>query len=111
MNANDLVSCVKATLVDNALRDYLEALEKFPRDEVADPYWQSVLKLYDSVAPQEKMTIIEIMRQVTIDSIAGMFGILDGTIVCPHGEEIRVMNLEQVVISGDLQDRFLEDYV
>ena len=46
---------------------------------VTDPYWKRLLTLYRGLPPRQRKVVLEIMRQVQVDTVSELFGIFDGT--------------------------------
>lgn len=70
-----------------------------------------MLALYQSLSPAQRPVILEIMRQVEIDTVSAIFGILDGSSTL-DGKSADVELLHKTArsrtrLDGDLQDLFL----
>lgn len=102
MTPEKFVEAVLKTVVEDGIASYKEILAADP-GEATDPYWKRVLDLYQSLAPAQREVILEIMRQVEIDTVSGIFGILDGE----DFELFHKTAKSRVRLNGDLQDLFL----
>lgn len=97
------------TVVDEGVSSYKNIFAH--PGTVTDPYWARVLALYRSLPRGQRKVILDIMRQVQIDTVSHVFGILDGS----TGLDGRARDFEltakarkrKVRLDGDLQDLFL----
>ena len=109
MTPEKFVERVLKTVVEEGNASYQEIFAD--PGEVTDEYWQRVLELYRSLSPAHRKVILEIMRQVSIDTIAEIFGILDGSSgLDGRSEDFELFHKtakSRVRLNGDLQDLFL----
>ena len=110
MTPDAFVKDVMRTVVDDGVTLYRGILAR--PGEVTDPYWRRVLALHRSLPPRQRRVILEIMRQVQVDTLSEIFGILDGESAL--GGRIQEFELvhkrprgARVRLNGDLQDLFL----
>lgn len=79
---------------------------------VTDPYWKRLLTLYRGLPPRQRKVVLEIMRQVQVDTVSELFGIFDGTsALAGRSEDFELFHKKgqkRVRLNGDLQDLFLE---
>ena|SRR5690349_12546215 len=109
MTPKRFVKSVMTTVVDDGVESYRQIFAR--PGVVTDPYWKRVLDLYRSLPRRQRKVILEIMRQVQVDTVSHLFGILDGS----SGLDARVDGFEliaktrkrKVRLNGDLQDLFL----
>lgn len=109
MNADQFVKRILKAVVEDGVASYRRNLAH-PGD-VTDPYWKRLLALYRSLAPAQRRVLLEIMRQVEIDTVSEIFGILDGTSALRGAIEdfelVHGSGKKRVRLNGELQDRFL----
>lgn len=108
MNDGDFVNCIRSNIIDANLQIYKDIFAKTESD-VSNSYWKKVLRFYGSLENPEKEILFKIIRQVMVDTISNLFGILDGVCITqeiPFGE--LTLELSGQRINGDLQDLFLE---
>ena len=101
------VDCLLDGIVKENLTMYKEILDT-PLTEVTDKYWQEVITLYNSVDKDKKLTIIEIFKQVMIDTISNILGIIDGNVSLGDFEHELKLRIDDVEVEDSLQDTFLE---
>ncbi|MEO1019204.1 MAG: hypothetical protein AAFY56_16165 [Pseudomonadota bacterium] len=78
------------------------------RDHVTDEYWESALGLCDSLDEKGRAALLRIMRQVSVDTVANMFGILDGSSSGLVGAgRFTLLDDAGSKLNGELQDIFL----
>ncbi len=71
-------------------------------------YWKDVKQLYSTFNQKQKEIYYEIIRQVMIDTISCVFGILDGT-TSMNGMECNInVEINGCSTEHELQDIFLE---
>lgn len=108
MNDRDLVQEFLSRCVDDNVDSYKQLLEKLPRDEAKDPYWIKLLDFYDRSNNEDRQFIIELMRQVSIDSVASVLSIIDGVGYTELNEDLVLSDDHGNSLQGDLSDMFLE---
>jgi hypothetical protein len=98
------------TVVDGGVAMYKETLSD--PGPVTDPYWKRLLAFYRGLPARQRKVVLEIMRQVQVDTVSELFGILDGTsALAGRSESFELFHKKgprRVRLSGDLQDLFLE---
>jgi predicted RNA polymerase sigma factor len=77
-------------------------------ETATDEYWIAAKRFFDSLSSTDRQLVLRIMRQVAIDTVSTMFGILDGTSPMPGGLEDFKLTHKATRLNGDLQDLFLE---
>lgn len=110
MSPEKFIGGVLKTVIEEGVASYKEIFAD--PGEVTDKYWMRVFDLYRSLSPAHRKVILEIMRQVEIDTVSEIFGILDGTNQINGKFEkfdlIHKTGKSSVRLNGDLQDLFLE---
>ncbi|QNK02241.1 hypothetical protein [Dyella telluris] len=108
MTPDEFVASLSVAVVDENNAIYRSLLLNTRAEQAADPYWQRVLKLFGELSADQREVLLELTRQVTIDAVANVLGIIDGTcrlsgeggrfrLICAGGD-----------LGGDLQTLFLE---
>lgn len=110
MEPLDFVNGVRKSVIEDNLTTYKEIFEKTSQDQASDPYWKDALALFSSLDEKQKTTLYKIIRQVQVDNISTMFGILDGTSYVDSRATDLKLTLDDSgqVLNGELQDLFLE---
>lgn len=110
MSPEKFIDGVLKTVIEEGVASYEEIFAD--PGEVTDEYWMRVLDLYRSLTPAHRKVVLEIMRQVQVDTVSEIFGILDGTSqISGKFEEFDLIHKTRkanVRLNGDLQDLFLE---
>lgn len=72
-----------------------------------DEYWSDLKEFYDTLSDRQKEVFFRVIKQTIIDSISGVFGVLDGSSnLGGTTYECDVM-VDGVDMEHDLQDYFL----
>ncbi len=72
-----------------------------------DEYWADLKEFYDTLSTRQKEVFFRVIKQTIIDSISGVFGVLDGSSnLSGTTYECDVM-VDGVDMEHDLQDYFL----
>jgi membrane-bound ClpP family serine protease len=110
MTPKELVDALKAELVDGSVEVYRDLLEETDEREVSDAYWKRLLALYDSLSSEHKEALLQVMRQVAVDTVSNVLGVLDGSSVLESAPEqlyLAVDSNRTKRLNGELQDEFL----
>ena len=106
MTPEQFVAAVRAEVIDNS--GYQEIL-RTPFKDVTDPYWRKVIDLYQRLDPNDKEVIASIFRQVAVDTISEVLGILDGVADVASFPIALELTCSGTQLNGDLQDYFLAE--
>jgi hypothetical protein len=108
MKDQTFVTRIWASVVEEAMRSYTKALKE--SEPPTDEYWTALRQLYDTLSPAQKKVLLAIMRQVAIDTVSHLFGILDGSSsIRGRFEDFDLIHRSSATkLDGDLQDLFLE---
>jgi hypothetical protein len=93
-------------VVDENINSYREMLSSFPREDARDPYWIKLFSLFDSMSVEDRDLLVQIMRQVSIDTIASLLSIIDGSGYSDL-KGLRLVDGNGNDIQGDLSNIFL----
>lgn len=104
----EFVKRLYKTLVTDGINEYENLLKNTNSKEAADPYWISTLELYEQLSSEQKEKMLKFAEQIIIDTISGVFGILDGSSALSGGNFEFDIKINGVNTENELQDTFLE---
>ena len=107
MIKNRFIVEIRNRVVNDNVNSYKKLFENLPRSKAKDPYWISLLALYDRLSSSEKELIIRVVRQVSIDTTATMLALIDGIGYSELGEEFKLIDSKGNQYQGDLSNIFL----
>ncbi len=111
MKPENFVKEVKKSIVEENESLYRDLFENTNASEATDEYWKEALKLFSGLDDNGKEALFKIMRQVSVDTVSNLFGVLDGVSSLDGVDEefkLSASDNENEIINGDLQDIFLE---
>lgn len=110
MTPEVFVSQVRAVIVQQNFTLYKDLFETIRSDAASDDYWKRALALHRSLSETDRSVLFEIMRQVAVDTVSNLLGILDGTCAVDGLREGFVLTSQpdNQTLNGNLQDLFLE---
>ncbi len=110
MNSEVFVNKVRNAVIENNSDADKELFESTSIESATDPYWRRVLGLYRSMNAEQQTILLEAMRQVRVDTVSEIFGILDGSSALegPREDFSLTTTSDRQKINGSLQDLFLE---
>jgi putative transposase len=110
MNAKTFAVELYESIVNDNLRLYQDLFNNTDTSTVKDQYWKEAIGFYRSLSDEDKVVFFKVVKQVEIDTISNVLGVLDGVVsMSGFNDEIDVMlRKNQEKINGDLQDLFLE---
>ena len=110
MTPQNFITQVHSVVVQQNLSIYKDLFESTTPDSANDPYWNRALALHHSLNDADRIVLYEIMRQVTVDTVSNLFGILDGVSALggPHEDFMLTSQPDKQKLNGNLQDLFLE---
>jgi hypothetical protein len=110
MTPENFVDGVLKTVISESVDSYQELFAD--PGEVTDPYWKRALALYETLSSAQRKVLFEIVRQVKVDALSEIFGILDGSSQLNNKfhdfELFYTGGKSRVKLNGDLQDLLLE---
>lgn len=109
MSVSALVGAIRTSVIDENLKIYSDLFNETDRAEAADRYWSDALAFFDSLSEADRDMLFRIIRQVSIDAVSNVLGVLDGSSFAEgvDGEIVVQISPSGDVISGDLQDAFV----
>ena len=103
----EFVKSVYATIVEEGEKIYKELYENTKITEQTSDYWKNAIELYKSFNVQQKDVFFQIIRQIMIDTISGIFGAFDGSSTLINGDFECEVRINGVFSENELQDNFL----
>lgn len=109
MSVAEFVDAIRVSVIDENMKIYSDLFYGTDRTGVSDDYWSKALAFFDTLSEADRATLFGIMRQVSIDTVSNVFGVLDGSSYAEgiDGEISVQLSPSGDVISGDLQSAFL----
>lgn len=98
------VQQIKRDIVDENTAYYVDILENFDISELSGDFWYDTIKCYRTLSSDEKKSFDTFIRQIIIDTLSNIFGIVDGTVDFPTELELRDESDNRL---EDIQDHFL----
>ncbi len=110
MTPEHFVSQVRSAVVHQNTTIDKNLFESTAPEGASDPYWKRALTLHLSLSKAERAVLFEIMRQVRVDTVSELFGILDGSSALegPREDFVLTAQSNNQKLNGNLQDLFLE---
>lgn len=108
MTPQDFVSKLGAEVVDKNYATYRSLLLDTSVSKALDPYWQRVLTLFGELSDEQREILLELTRQVTIDAVANVLGVIDGTVALADADDAFRLTYGGQELEGELQSIFLE---
>jgi hypothetical protein len=106
MNKRDLAIGLHRDVVTANAALYQGIFESDP-DKATDPYWKEALSFHAELTRDQRAVLLRIMRQVSVDTISNVLGLIDGSSVMEGYRGTFILHYDGQVLS-DLQDAFLE---
>ncbi|WP_295121511.1 hypothetical protein [uncultured Chitinophaga sp.] len=108
MQVLEFVENLKAKIIDNSIIEYGDLLDR--ANNATDSTWQSIFAVYDKLTEQEKISFLNFIRLIKVNTLSAVLGVLDGSSYLSAHRETFILTSESdgEVLSGSLQDLFLE---
>ncbi len=109
MTPETFVAEIRKAVVEGNVALYKDLFESADA-RVTDAYWKRALVLYRSLDEASRLVFFEVLRQVSVDTVSSIFGVLDGTstLETQREEFVLASSPEMQKLNGELQDLFLE---
>lgn len=110
MTPDEFVRQLHSSIVEGNANTYRDLFTRTDVKDVTDPYWLRATGLYSSLDNVQSAVFVEVMRQVTVDTISSVLAVLDGVSRLEgQAEDLTlIFDHSPVRLNGDLTDRFLE---
>ena len=92
-------------LISSGTERYRHMYESMSQQIHCDGYWGDIKKFYDSLTIQQRNVFFSVIEQTMIDTISGIFGVLDGS----SNLNGNVYECD-VIVNGIDMDHDLQDY-
>ena len=108
MKADVFTAQIKKAIIEENTGIYRDLFDN--TKSAIDPYWVRALELYNALDENQRNVFIEVVRQTAIDSVSNVFAVVDGvTQLDGQDGDIR-FSCGDDELTGELQDRFLEQF-
>ncbi|AHX14776.1 hypothetical protein [Dyella jiangningensis] len=108
MTPESFVWKLHATVVEDNHAIYRALLLNTDPKDAFDPYWKRVLTIFSDLSAEQREVLIELTRQVAIDTTANVLGVIDGTRALEDVDGEFRLTYGARNLAGDLQSLFLE---
>jgi len=107
MEAIEFVRKLKERVIENDNKVYQNLLET--TIEAQDPIWQDVLPVYKNMTLAQRLTFLQFIRMIQVNTLSHVLGVLDGSTSLSENGVNFVLKTEEKdeLINGDLQNVFL----
>lgn len=110
MKPKEFVEGIRESVIDSNLQIYKNLFQNTELGQAKDPYWIKALSFFKTLNNEQREIFFSILRQLEVDTVSNILGILDGTSFfnkqIEDFELTTSANIEK--INGELQDIFLE---
>ncbi len=96
------------TIVNENCDIYKDLYENTEITEKTVLYWKNALELFRNLDDKQKEVFFSVIRQTIIDTISGVFGVIDGTSTLGDEEFEFNFCINGIDTEQELQDTFLE---
>ncbi len=111
MNDKEFIKAIRSEVIDSNIQMYKDMFADMLADnttEVTDPYWKKVKLFYGSLESPQREVLFSIMRQVLVDTLSNVLGIIDGGCILNDFRGDFELSMDGQSLAGDLQDLLLE---
>jgi hypothetical protein len=109
MTSEEFSRKIYDVVVEENMTIYRQTFLRTKPSEVTDPYYKRVFTLFDELSPAQKDCLFEIMRQVTVDSVSSVLGVIDGSSFIDSSAPTFELMCGAEHLEGDLQMYFLNE--
>ena len=108
MKPSHFVNQIRKIVIEESNEFYKESFNT--NITATDKYWKKAIEFFNKLDNEGKQMLFEIIKEVEVDTISCIFGILDGVIWIDGQENDFILTIEdsESIINGDLQSIFLE---
>lgn len=108
MEANEFVKKIRNLIIDENLSIYKGIFETTPKSQITDEYWKAAINMFEQLNIKQKEILYKIIRQVEVDTISNVFGVIDGAVSIDNNQNEFELKVGGNMLNGDLQDLLLE---
>lgn len=111
MNTEEFVNKIKHSVIESNQETYRFLLSNTTEENASDEYWKKLLKIFHSLSPNDQEFLLMVMKQVSVDTLSNLFGILDGSSeIGAKFEDFELIHKNSKnKINNDLQDTFMRE--
>lgn len=106
MKPEKFVEATYQYLVEGGI-DHLKPMLEAPLESIKDEDWRGMISLLKQLTPEQQQAVLNLAKVVAIDTVAGMFGILDGSSCMMENQPDFILKDDNGILNGDLQEIFL----
>ncbi len=110
MRPEDFVKKIIQSVINKNNETYRSLFDETKLNEVNEEYWINALHFYNSLSHENKEVLLSIIKQITVDTVSNIFGIIDGSSSLDGKFEdfTLLYNNNGQKLNGDLQDILLQ---
>ncbi|GLQ97300.1 hypothetical protein [Dyella mobilis] len=108
MTPESFVSKLNVAVVEENNAVYRALLLNTDSSRASDPYWKRVLAVFNDLNSDQREVLIELTRQVAIDTAANVLGVIDGKHALEGADGEFRLTYGARNLAGELQSLFLE---
>jgi predicted nucleic acid-binding protein len=109
MKPLNFVNQIRKYVIDENLNIYKDLYRNTKAKDVKDVFWKKSLSLFNKLDNDEKNHFFEILRQVEIDTVSNVLGVIDGVVQFENQLDLTLyIENSNEPINGELQDILLE---
>ena len=111
MTAEEFVSAVQKEILERNMNIYENLFKSISAENVKDTRLRMILLAYNTMNEEQRNAFFLMSKQVLIDTISCLFGILDGTSLVDNFRDNFFLSYgpNPEKLNGDLQDYFLSN--
>jgi hypothetical protein len=109
MSPEEFVDAIRKEVIGQTIMDYQGIYRDTDRSRAeGDPLYGPAFEIYDALPEEKRAAFMVVLRQAMVDTVSGVFAVLDGVQRLQSQDDKLVLQHGQEILSGDLQDLFLE---
>jgi hypothetical protein len=109
MDSKELANLLKNGIIHENLESYKGLFTNNSPLEIKDPYFKEAVNFFNTLSDDHKQIFFSILRQVMIDSISNVLGVIDGSSCLSESEGDFALLYEGRTLEH-LQDYFLSQF-
>lgn len=108
MTAQELVSGIRATVIDENMEIFRRLFIETLPENATDPYWKRALTLFNSLSEADRNVLLDIVRNTAVATTSHLLGVLDGeNPISVENSEMKLLAADGQQLNGELQTTFL----
>ncbi|WP_299899346.1 hypothetical protein [uncultured Aquimarina sp.] len=108
MTPEEFVQSIVDLVVKENLEIYKNLFNTTNKDSTRDLYWKEVLTFYQGLDESKRQVLFKIIKQIQIDTISNIFGILDGNSMLEGQLDDFDLEYNGQRLNDDLQSMLIE---